>query len=99
MRTIRKEYGITAAAMAKHLSLSVDQLNRFERGDTSLRLGPAWEFCALTSTSPYWLAFGPPQERMALGSFGSIDPAEAAALFVPRIRESQAGKVLKVVAS
>ena len=97
MREVRKEYGITGTAMAKHLAISLDQLNRVERGITSLRLDPTWEFCRLTNTNPYWLAFGEPYERGAFIPFGSSPAGVGSSeLFLPRMREAREHGPLRI---
>lgn len=96
MRLVRTECRIDRRSMAQQLTISADQLNRFERGLTSLRLRVAWDFCELTNTDPRWLAFGEPYPRLAFGMFGRVAAEEASLLFVPRMREMQHGNRLKV---
>jgi transcriptional regulator with XRE-family HTH domain len=92
MRLVRTEYKISRSLLADHLAISTNQLNRFERGTVSVRLGVGWRFCELTRTNPFWLAFGEPNERAALGQFGSIPPEDKDRLFLPRMREVRAGE-------
>src|SRR5437870_2111735 len=94
MRQVRREYRISRQLLAEHLAISADQVNRIERGLVSLRLGPAWDFCELTKTDPYWLAFGDPRPRIALGIFGSIPDEDRSLLFLSRMRELRDGKHL-----
>ncbi len=96
IRFVRREYGISRRLLAEHLSISADQLNRYERGVVAIRVAPGWAFCELTKTNPYWLAFGEPHSRVALGRFGSIKSEEKAELFSHRMQRLRQGDRLNV---
>jgi transcriptional regulator with XRE-family HTH domain len=96
VRAVRTEYQISRRSLAQYLSISSNQLIRIERSSVNLRLGVGWDFCELTKTNPYWLAFGEPHHRLALGHFGSIPPDDRSLLFVSRMRQLQAGERLQI---
>ncbi len=100
MRAVRIEFGISRRAMADHLAISIDQLKRFERGAVALRLGPAYDFCALTNTSPLWLAFGDSYPRAGVVPYHT-SPAiqEQSLLFVERMRSAREGSNIALQAT
>jgi len=71
IRVVRKEHGVSQRLAAAQMGLSRQQLDRIERGEVAIRLGPALRFCEFTNRNPLWLAFGEPQNR-----FGFFWPRE-----------------------
>jgi transcriptional regulator with XRE-family HTH domain len=96
MRAIRKEFGASVQAMARLLGQTRNQLNAIERGETSVRLGTAWEFCELTQTNPEWLAFGEPHTPVSVFQLGGRIPEAATSPFLEKMLARDAGEQIKM---